>query len=191
VDNTAENTVPPRVHRTYWWKEALIMLAFYGLYSWSRNQFGSANIGIGDKPWQAFHNAERVIRFERAIGLYHEESVQDWFLRFRGFIRFWNTYYANTCFRSGATPWPSRPLSPSLDSPSSPSCLLDFSMHRAHPKPAGLAAVAFRAPCEAPSTAWIHPCSMAEPEPPNKDRSDSSTRCLNTAERCGPSIPRA
>ena len=58
------------------------MLAFYGLYSWSRNQFGSANIGIGDKPWQAFHNAERIIRFERAIGLYHEESVQDWFLQY-------------------------------------------------------------------------------------------------------------
>jgi len=98
VDNAAENTVPPRVHRTYWWKEALIMLAFYGLYSWSRNQFGSANIGIGDKPWQAFHNAERIIRFERAIGLYHEESVQDWFLRFRGFIRFWNTYYGTAHF---------------------------------------------------------------------------------------------
>ncbi|NDE81669.1 MAG: hypothetical protein EB037_12285, partial [Actinobacteria bacterium] len=98
MDDAAENTVPPRIHRTYWWKEALIMLAFYGLYSWSRNQFGSANIGIGDKPWQAFHNAERVIRFERAIGLYHEESVQDWFLRFRGFIRFWNTYYGTAHF---------------------------------------------------------------------------------------------
>ena len=98
MDNAAENTVPPRVHRTYWWKEALIMLAFYGLYSWSRNQFGSANIGIGDKPWQAFHNAERIIRLERVIGLYQEESVQDWFLRFRGFIRFWNTYYGTAHF---------------------------------------------------------------------------------------------
>ncbi len=74
------------------------MLAFYGVYSWSRNQFGSANIDPGDQPIRAFHNAERLIRLERAVGLYHEESVQDWFLRFRGFIRFWNVYYGTAHF---------------------------------------------------------------------------------------------
>ncbi|MFM8847417.1 MAG: phosphatase PAP2 family protein [Actinomycetota bacterium] len=98
MDHAAEASIPARVHRTFWWKEALIMLAFYGLYSWSRNQFGSANIHAGDQPLHAFHNAERLIRLERAIGLYHEESIQDWFLRFRGFIRFWNVYYGTAHF---------------------------------------------------------------------------------------------
>lgn len=89
-----------RQHRTYWWKEMLIMGGFYLIYSWSRNLFGSAHISLetGDRPVRAFHNAERIIQFERAIGLFHEESVQDWFLKFRGFIRFWNTYYGTAHF---------------------------------------------------------------------------------------------
>ena len=33
--------MPERQHRVYWWKEALIVVAFYLLYSWTRNQFGS------------------------------------------------------------------------------------------------------------------------------------------------------
>ncbi len=32
------STAPPRTHRTYWWKETLIMGAFYVVYSWTRNQ---------------------------------------------------------------------------------------------------------------------------------------------------------
>lgn len=98
MDEATDTSIPPRTHRTFWWKEALIMLGFYVVYSWSRNQFGSANIGPGDQPLNAFHNAERLIRLERAIGLYHEESVQDWFLPFRGFIRFWNVYYGTAHF---------------------------------------------------------------------------------------------
>ena len=44
-------------------------------------------------PDHAFNNAMRVIRWERAIGTYHEESIQDWFLPHRTFLQFWNTYY--------------------------------------------------------------------------------------------------
>jgi len=100
VDATNNSNSVQREHRTYWWKEALIMGAFYLLYSWSRNLFGSAHISLesGEKPLRAFHNAERIIHFERTIGLFHEESVQDWFLRFRGFIKFWNTYYGTAHF---------------------------------------------------------------------------------------------
>ena len=94
--------VPAREHRTHWWKEALIIAGFYVVYSWSRNQFGSANIstdpGSLDVPLNAFHNAERLIRIERMIGLYHEETVQDLFLRFHWFIRFWNTFYGTFHF---------------------------------------------------------------------------------------------
>ncbi|NBU56109.1 MAG: phosphatase PAP2 family protein [Acidimicrobiia bacterium] len=92
------SAAPPRTHRTYWWKETLIMGAFYVVYSWTRNQFGSAEIAADGVPEQAFNNAERLIRLERLFGLFHEETVQDWFLSYEWFIRFWNTYYGTAHF---------------------------------------------------------------------------------------------
>lgn len=94
----ADDTAPRRVHRTYWWKEALIMGLFYLLYSWSRNQFGSARLAADGVPEQAFHNAELLIRIQKSVGLFHEESIQDWFLPYRGFIQFWNTFYGTAHF---------------------------------------------------------------------------------------------
>ncbi len=88
----------PRVHRLYWWKEAAIVVAFYVVYSWIRNRFGSNVIAANGVPEAAFHNAERIIRMERAIGLFHEESVQEWFLAQRWFIQFWNVYYGTAHF---------------------------------------------------------------------------------------------
>jgi hypothetical protein len=89
---------PARVHRLYWWKEALIVLAFYVVYSWIRNRFGSNIIAEDGIPEAAFHNAERVIRAERLVGLYHEESLQELFLSKRTFIQFWNVYYGTAHF---------------------------------------------------------------------------------------------
>ncbi|MFK7916440.1 MAG: phosphatase PAP2 family protein [Ilumatobacter sp.] len=89
---------PGRVHRLYWWKEALIVGAFYVVYSWIRNRFGSNIIAADGVPEAAFHNAERIIRWERAIGLFHEESVQELFLAQRWFIQFWNVYYGTAHF---------------------------------------------------------------------------------------------
>ncbi len=74
------------------------MGAFYVVYSWTRNLFGSSYIAADGVPEQAFNNAERLIRLERFIGLYHEESVQDWFLSWDWFIRFWNVYYGTAHF---------------------------------------------------------------------------------------------
>lgn len=95
---TSPTGYPRRVHRTHWWKEALIMGVFYLVYSWSRNLFGSARLAADGVPEQAFHNAELLIRVERAIGLFHEESIQDWFLPYDGFIQFWNTFYGTAHF---------------------------------------------------------------------------------------------
>ena len=81
------------VHRTMWWKEALIVLGFYVAYSLVRNQFGSALVTGTQIPIEAFVNAMRIIRIERALGLYHEESVQDWFEGFPTFLQVMNTYY--------------------------------------------------------------------------------------------------
>lgn len=94
--STEERT--PLERRLFWWKEAVVIALFYAIYSLARNQFGSARLGPGDEPVHAFHNAMRVIRIERAVGLYHEETVQEWFLPYRGFIQFWNTFYGTAHF---------------------------------------------------------------------------------------------
>ena len=73
-------TAPEREHRVYWWKEAIIVAVFYAVYSWTRNQFGSNKIAGDGIPDQAFTNAVRVIRVETALNLFHEETIQAWFL---------------------------------------------------------------------------------------------------------------
>jgi hypothetical protein len=93
-----EGELPRRAHRLRWWKEALLIALFYGLYSWTRNQFGSNRMAADGIPEHAFHNAERIIRLERAVGLYHEETLQDWMLPYHGFIQFWNTFYGTAHF---------------------------------------------------------------------------------------------
>lgn len=82
-----------RQHRLRWWKEALIVAAFYAVYTWTRNLFGSNKIAADGIPDQAFTNAERVIQLERWLGLFHEETIQDWFLPYHTFIQFWNIFY--------------------------------------------------------------------------------------------------
>jgi hypothetical protein len=89
---------PERIHRLHWWKEALIVGVFYVVYSGIRNRFGSNTIASDGVPEAAFHNAERVIRLERALGSFHEESIQELFLAQRWFIQFWNVYYGTAHF---------------------------------------------------------------------------------------------
>jgi membrane-associated phospholipid phosphatase len=96
-------TPPPvtdevREHQTRWWKEALIMGIFYALYTATRNQFGSRSAGAESMTEQAFQNAMAMIRLERALGLFHEETIQDWFTPYKGFMQFLNTYYGTAHF---------------------------------------------------------------------------------------------
>lgn len=88
----------PRHHRTLWWKEALIVAAFYTTYTLIRNRFGSAFINGEDRPVHAFTNAMRVIKLERLIGLFHEESIQGFFLPHVWLIKAMNTYYGTAHF---------------------------------------------------------------------------------------------
>jgi PAP2 superfamily len=69
--------------------EAVIIVALYAAYTFVRNSQGT-NL---DARAQAFTNAKRIIRAERWIGMYQEESIQDWFLRSRPIIQFLNGYY--------------------------------------------------------------------------------------------------
>lgn len=89
--------------RLAWWKEVLYVVAFYGVYTLVRNTQGSAAVS----EERAYAHARQVIRLERLVGLFHEETVQDVFLRFRGFVRFWNVYYGTAHFvvTIGAMVW--------------------------------------------------------------------------------------
>jgi len=101
VTNNAEAPLAvaiPRHHRMLWWKELLIVAIFYGIYTMIRNQFGSALVNGIDVPLHSFTNAVRVIRIERALGLYHEESIQDFFLPYTWLIETMNTYYGTAHF---------------------------------------------------------------------------------------------
>jgi len=84
---------PPR-HRLRWWKEVGLVLAFYVVYSAVRNTQGSAVVSEA----RALRNALQVIRWEKVVGIYHEEGIQQAFLRWNGFIEFWNLFYGTFHF---------------------------------------------------------------------------------------------
>lgn len=74
-----------------WWKELLLAGGVYAVYSFVRNQFGSA----GGDPGPAFEHAQQIIDLQDAMGLYFEDAVQQWYLRLPadGLIRLWNVFY--------------------------------------------------------------------------------------------------
>ncbi len=74
-----------------WWKELVLAVAVYAVYSAVRNQFGSA----GGDPGPAFGHARDLIDIEKAMHLYVEVDVQQWYLDLpaHGLIRLWNVYY--------------------------------------------------------------------------------------------------
>ena len=94
-DETAEMI---REHRTRLVKELAIIGSFYFVYSLTRNRFGSISIQGSDKPMMAFHNAMKVIRLERLVGLFHEESIQEIFLPSKRLMQALNTYYGTAHF---------------------------------------------------------------------------------------------
>ncbi len=75
----------------HWWSELLIIGAFYGVYTIIRNQFGS-DLGPSVKQ-TAIDNAHDVIAWERAVHLFGEKGIQDLFIEWDLFIKFWNIFY--------------------------------------------------------------------------------------------------
>ncbi len=94
---TADPGTPSRSPRTpgrpRWWIEVAAIAVFYVVYSAVRN----LGTGAGAEA-EAFANARRIIRIERFVGLYHEETVQDWFLSSEWFIRLCNIFYGSFHF---------------------------------------------------------------------------------------------
>lgn len=101
--------------RRRWWLEVLYAAAFYAVYSYIRNRFGSASVSVE----QALGNAERVIDAEAFFGLYHEETIQSWFVSpavdgpvyafagARALLQLWNIFYGTVHFivTAGALIW--------------------------------------------------------------------------------------
>ncbi|HEX2575852.1 MAG TPA: phosphatase PAP2 family protein [Aquihabitans sp.] len=79
-----------------WWREIAIALGFYLLYSIVRNEFGAGP----ESRDIAFRHARGVIEVERALGLWFEPQLQDWYLSLPGdgFIRGWNIFYGTAHF---------------------------------------------------------------------------------------------
>jgi len=67
---------------------------FYELYSLARNTQGSGSTTAS----HAFRNARVVMRLERALGLYREETVQRLFLHARPLVATLNVYYGSAHF---------------------------------------------------------------------------------------------
>src|SRR5262249_28080530 len=103
----AVQTLERRPTRLYWWKEASLVLAFYLVYSFTRNRFGSHRVEVGEEPLHAFNNALRIIDWEKALHLFHEQQIQSRFLDFTIFLQFWNTFYGTAHFlvTAGAFIW--------------------------------------------------------------------------------------
>jgi hypothetical protein len=77
-----------------WWREALYIVVFYGIYSTIRNRFGSASVD----PRVAYEHALEVIDIEKALGLFVEPTIQRWFLDAHWFLWFWNLFYGTFHF---------------------------------------------------------------------------------------------
>ena len=80
-----------------WWLEVALIFFFYLIYSFARNQFGSASVS----PDKAFENAEKIIDLEKSIGTFKELQIQDFFIDWKWFIQFWNVFYGT--FHFGVT----------------------------------------------------------------------------------------
>ena len=89
VGRSEPTVADDRARRLRFWHEVVYIGLFYGLYWIVRNLHGSAR----DARNQAFTNAKRVIRVEELFGIWHEESIQEPFLRSKVFIQFLNTWY--------------------------------------------------------------------------------------------------
>jgi membrane-associated phospholipid phosphatase len=82
------------VERSHWWREVLGLGALYGLYTLVRDL-------RGDRPVSAhyaFVNAQRVMRVERWMGLFHERTIQDAVLSQRWLVDLCDDYYGSFHF---------------------------------------------------------------------------------------------
>lgn len=94
---TAGTIEPAPAHapaRLRWWREALLIAVFYGVYSVIRNVHGSTPVS----RVRADTNADRVIGLERFFGIFQEQRVQSWFLHSQVVMAFLDDFYGTAHF---------------------------------------------------------------------------------------------
>lgn len=98
-DRKTDSSIPSMNLKTgmKWWLEIALILIFYLIYSFARNQFGSASVSAR----KAFENAEIIIDLEKSIGTFKELQIQNFFIEWEWFIQFWNVFYGT--FHFGVT----------------------------------------------------------------------------------------
>lgn len=104
VDHDQDHAdLAPTIH---WWREIAYIVGFYGIYTLVRNQFGSAAVGAQ----HAYENALRIIDVEKAMGLFHEATIQGWFLGMPVVLRGFNIFYGSLHFvlTAGVLVWLAR-----------------------------------------------------------------------------------
>lgn len=105
LDRLADPQPPPSsrrprpVQRSHWWREVLIIAAFYGLYTLVRDIRGDKPVSV----FQALTNARRLIHLERVLGIFHEAAIQHFFLPDRWLIRACDDFYGTLHFIAAIT----------------------------------------------------------------------------------------
>jgi hypothetical protein len=91
--------------RLRWWREIVLIVVLYEVYTYVRNTFGSNGNSTSSKidpeaVATSLGHAHDVINIERHFGLFFEPHLQHWYLGLphHGFIRFWNIYYGSFHF---------------------------------------------------------------------------------------------
>ncbi|MEX1217633.1 MAG: phosphatase PAP2 family protein [Acidimicrobiales bacterium] len=74
--------------KLFWWREVLIVLAVNAVYETVRN------LSAG-KPDKAYENALKIIDWQRLLGIWHEQAMQNWALNFTPLIIFANYFYGS------------------------------------------------------------------------------------------------
>jgi hypothetical protein len=74
-----------------WIVEIAAMLVLYELYDRIRT-------AVRGSSAHALANAKQIASIEQFIGLYHERTIQDWFLPYHVVLSFWNFYHGTIHF---------------------------------------------------------------------------------------------
>ena len=82
------------VLRSHWWREVLVVGAFYGLYTLVRDLRGDQPVSV----LRAFTNAKRVISLEKFTGIYHEIGLQQSVLHERWLVEMCDDFYGTLHF---------------------------------------------------------------------------------------------
>lgn len=106
--NATWRTIPDETtarRRLRWWREILLVIVLYEIYTLIRNTFGSNGNAINsaispDAVAIALGHAHDVIKIEKFFGLFFEPKLQQWYLGLPGHggIKVWNIYYGSFHF---------------------------------------------------------------------------------------------